>query len=376
MEKIKVLFITQCTDGGVYVYLRNFLELWKEVNIEVFVACPPRGPLYEYLINNDIGHYGIEMKREINLFSDLKAAFQIHQLLKEVHFDIIHLHSSKAGFVGRIVGAVNKKKCIYTPHGWAFNIPGWKRNLYIVLEKSVAFMTHKIVAISKFEMDVAIKNNVCKKGKIVLIYNGIPMFKEIPSNLIRQKYLIAQGKTIIAMAARITGAKSPRTFIDAAYYIFQKNSNVFFLLIGDGEDRLEIENLISLYKMDDVIKVTGWVENVHDYIYGIDIGVLTSNWEGFGLALLDYMIERKPIVASNVGGIPEIVVNNENGFLFRKGDYIELAEKLLILIEDKKRARLMGQKGFQILKKKFNMDRLIKEHIKLYRSILKNEADL
>ena len=377
MKKIKVLHIAQ-SDGGVAQYLKMYFRYCDSNNFENTLLC---SQLYSSQVN-DFKKLGVKvylenMERNIDPIKDLTSIIKIFIKIKKINPDLIYCHSSKAGVIGRIPAIILKIPVIYNSHGWAFNmknISSRKIELFKIIEKILAKKTDKIIAISEDEYFSAIDNLICTENKIKLIKNGIDINNSsvTESKLeIMKKYNLPLDSLIIGMVARISDQKDPNTFINIAKNIINKYENAYFMYVGDGDMRDIIEQRIIDEGLDKKVFITGWVNKPINYINIFDIALLTSKWEGFGLAILEYMIMGKPVIASSVGGIKNIIKNNETGILVNSGDHDGFSDSIIKIINDSKFKNKLVDNSRNMLIREFDVKNLVKEHECLISSLIK-----
>ena len=315
------------------------------------------------------------MVREIKLKEDLRAIKEVKQIIKKERPNIVYLHSSKAGAIGRLALFFNLKKTIfYNAHGWYFNAKiSKKKKLFIaMIERILALRTDKIINISQSEYDSAIKHRVAGKERMCVIENGIDFSKFKDRNKYREetrkKYNINKNEKVIGVVGRLSEQKDPMTSIKAFNLIHKNNKNTKFMFIGDGELKEEVVNYVKEKKLEKNVIITGWVNNVEKYIPALDVAILPSKWEGFGLVLIEYMACDKPIVATNVGGIADIIKDNKNGYLVVVEDYKQLAKKINEIIKGKSKTKkiIMHNKEYR---KKYDIKNLVKKHKKIFEEV-------
>lgn len=369
--KKKIMYITQ-SNGGVAKYLQMLFKYMDRNKYQQILVYPNEyinGKNYFNQLVDNIEF--IDIYREINIKNDIKSIIQIYKVIKKYKPDLIYLQSSKAGALGRIVNIIFRKPIIYNPHGWAFNmdVSNKKKCMYKFIERILGRMSNKIIAISDKEKESAIKNKVCNKEKIQVILNGIDIeeYKNNVENKIDYKKMlnISQNTRVIGMVGRISKQKSPDIFVKAASKIKQKFPNTFFIIVGDGEERVKIESLIEELGLKKSVLITGWVKDVYQYIEIFDIAMLLSRWEGFGLAIAEYMIAKVPVIATNVDAIPDIVINNETGLLVEKNNVNDVVEAASKLISNKKLVSYLTNNAQEKVKRDFNVRRVALEHEKL-----------
>lgn len=361
MKKRKILHLAQSA-GGVEVYLKHLMKYTND-EVENILICS-----FDYNVeywDQICKTYKVDMSREISIKRDVSTVLFVRKIFKMEAPNIVYLHSSKAGAIGRIAAIGLPIKVLYNAHGWAFSmkLSKKKRNLYIVIEKVLSICTRKVVCISEEEKNIAISHGVCKLNKLQVILNGVEV--EETKEIIHLK----KQTLTVGMVGRLSEQKAPDIFVDMAKIIIDNYNNVKFMLVGDGPLKEEVQSRINALGLKEQIIITGWVENPGDYIEKIDIGVLLSRWEGFGLVLAEYMMHKKPIVATNVGAIPSIIDHDVNGYLVELDSAQKAAEAVMKLIIDKEKCTKFGENGYIKVKKYYTAERLGEEHLKLYAKI-------
>ncbi len=377
--KKKIVYIAQ-SDGGVAEYLYMFLKNLKRNEYEnILVVSENYKKQIDRFKNLAKKIYFIPMIREINLKSDFKAVKQIRKILSYEKPNIVYLHSSKAGALGRIALWFNRKvKVLYNPHGWYFNakLSNKKKKIFILIEKILAIRSNMIINISKNEYDSAIKYRIAKANKMCIIENGIDFEKFNNLEEIRQqtrkKYELKSKDILIGVVGRISEQKDPMTAIKAFKLIHNENRNTKLMYIGDGDLKNDVIEYINSNNLEENVIITGWVNNVEKYIPALDIAILPSKWEGFGLVLIEYMACNKPIVATKVGGIADIIEDKQNGYLVDIEDYQMLSKKILELINNKELCNKIVEHN-QKYRKKYDIKFLIEKHEEIFRKVFNNE---
>ena len=373
MQKKKIVHIAQSA-GGVQEYLYMFLKNFNDENYENYLVVSQD---YENNIKKFIDYvkdiYIVPMQRDIQLKFDLKSIKEIRKVLKKIKPDIVYLHSSKAGALGRIALLFNfKVKILYNAHGWYFNaqISNKKKKIFALIERILAIKTNKIINISKSEYESALKYKIASKKKMCIIENGIDFTKFKDSDKFRdetrKKLDIKDNEIVIGVVGRLSEQKDPMTMIKAFKEVYEENKNIKMLFVGSGDLEDNIKEFAEDNNILDKVIITGWVDEVEKFIPAFDIAVLPSKWEGFGLVLIEYMACNKPIVASNVGGIADIIGNNRSGLLCNKVCYNDLSSKILELIENRQKQKEIVEYNKKY-KEKFDIKELIKKHQQLFK---------
>lgn len=369
-KKIRVLHVAEAA-GGVERYLETLFKYSRD-KVENILVCSQN---YDYEKFKKLADRVIVLKmaHDIELSSDIKVERTLRRIIKQLKPDIVYAHSSKAGAFARIADLGMNNKVIYNPHGWVFNMQqsAKKKEMYKWVEKISAHFCDKIVCISDAERESALREKTCKLSKLQVIYNGIDLEEiEKTAPMSRAQLGISEDAFVVGMVGRLSKQKAPDTFVKAAKLIKEKIPNAFFLMVGDGELRDQIENLINQYNLGASFLITGWVDNPTAYMKIMDVGMLLSRWEGFGLVLPEYMACGVPIVATDVDAIPNIVKNGVNGMLTDKDDYHKVADAVDRLFKQPDLTSSLVKTADNIVKTKFDGKRVTQNNEQLYKELI------
>lgn len=367
-NKIRILHVAQAA-GGVDRYIRMLLKYLDKEKFENILVCSQDFHEEDYRDLVD-SFEQVEMTRAIGS-SDLKAIKVVRALIKKYNPDIVYAHSSKAGAITRVADIGLKNHCIYNPHGWAFNMrcSAKKKAMYTAIEKIAAPFCDKIICISDAEKQSALDKKICKEDKLQVIFNGVDIEayeNEVHGAVKRKDLNIPEDAFVVGMVGRISPQKAPDVFVKMAKHVKDEVPNAHFIIVGNGNQEDEIRKYAEDNDFSNSLHITGWVDNPMSYVELFDVACLLSRWEGFGLALPEYMMAGKPIVASRVDAIPNIIRNGENGLLVEVDDDIGTSKAVLrILREDGLRKKIVAQ-GLEDVHNRFNARRVSEEHSKLF----------
>ena len=372
-NKIRILHVAQAA-GGVDRYIRMLLKYLDKDKFENVLVCSQDFHKEDY--NGLVDYFEqIEMTRAIGA-SDLKATKAVRKLIKKYNPDIVYAHSSKAGAIARIADIGLKNYCIYNPHGWAFNMrcSARKKAIYTVIEKIASPFCDKIICISNAEKRSALEKKICRDDKLQVIFNGVDIDayeNGVHGAVKREDLNIPDDAFVVGMVGRMSPQKAPDVFAKMAKQVKDEVPNAHFIIVGNGNQEAEIKKYAEDNGFSDRLHITGWVDNPMSYVELFDVACLLSRWEGFGLALPEYMMTGKPIVASRVDAIPNIIQNGENGLLVEVDDAVSASEAVLRLYrESGLRDRLVAQ-GMEDVHNRFNARRVSEEHGKLFEQIVR-----
>ena len=320
-----------------------------------------------------------ELVRRIHPYCDLKALFILIRIFHRERPHIVHTHTSKTGILGRWAAFfAGVPVIIHTPHGHIF----WgyfgrlKTMVYILLEKISALITDKLVMLTEQEKRDHLGVHVAPEEKFTVVHSGVNLghFKNVPVDPfeMKRKLDIPEDSLVVGTAGRLTPVKGPEYLIHAAKEITAARQGVSFVFLGDGELRDQLEAMVEQLGLKENVKFLGWWQDVADVMSVFDIFVLPSLNEGMGRVLIEAMVLGKPVVASSIGGIPDLVIDGENGFLFPVGDIEALVARIKDLLNDSGKRENMGNSG-QRLAVKYSSDEMVGKIDILYGQLLREK---
>ena len=391
-RKIKILRIINRFNIGGPTYNATFLTRFMSDEFETILigGLPEKGEADSLHILNDYGVKPIlipELKRNPNFISDRKALKKIKTIIKEFKPDIVHTHAAKAGALGRKAAFDCKVPVVlHTFHGHVFHsyFGKFKSEVYRKIEKRLASRSSGIIAISdQQKIELSEKFAIADKNKIEVIPLGFDLNQfqdnlEIKRKKTRDKYNLSNDQIAVAIIGRLAPIKNHKLFLDTIDIVNRQTSKkTVFFIVGDGETRKEIEQQIEQIKINQSIdiRLTSWIRDIQTFNAGMDIICLTSNNEGTPVSLIEAQACNIPVISTDVGGVKDIVFNNETGFIVPKNNVEKFAEKLLLLIEDKKKREKMSQNGWSFVKDNFHYQRLVKDMELYYKKLLNSNLD-
>jgi len=315
--------------------------------------------------------------RRINIIKDLKAFFDIWRIIKKYDPLIVHTHSSKAGLIGRLAAKLAGAPIIvHSPHGHVFfgYFGPYKTKLFIILEKLASRITDRIVTLTNREKKDHLLFKIAQEDKFSVICSGIELniIKESSSDEkqnLKKELGIPKNSLIVGTAGRLVPVKGPEFLIKASKYIISKYPDTYFIFAGDGPLEQDLKKKTLEMGISENIIFLGWSDNLAKIISIYDIFVLPSLNEGMGRVLVEAMTLGKSIVASNIGGIPDLVIHEKNGFLFPPKNPKELAKYIQVLLEDKDKREKMGLVGKEMALN-FSAESMIEKIASLYEELL------
>lgn len=312
------------------------------------------------------------IKREISLINDIKALYALYSLMRTNKYDIVHLHSSKVGILGRYAARIaGVPKVFFTVHGWGIeeNLHRAKQILLGLAERIAGRLCTRVICVSCYDFNRGITSKWILKDKACVIHNGVENFE---SNGYEQARKNDAGtrKLVIGTIMRLQQPKDPLFTIKVFQGVKARfGDQVRLMIVGDGKLRSECLGLVESLGLEEDVEILGECENARNLIWNFDIFTLFSKSEGLPLSIIEAMIAGKPVVASAVGGIPELVDNNENGLLVKGTDVLEAVQCIEKLIMNADKRARMGSKGRERASLYFGKMRMVTAYESMYLSI-------
>ncbi|MDF1826293.1 MAG: glycosyltransferase family 4 protein [Verrucomicrobiales bacterium] len=307
-----------------------------------------------------------DLGREIHPANDLKAVIAMRREIRKFDPDLISLHASKAGAIGRLAALGIDCPLVYTPHCWSFVDGFSKAGLYRLIEKVLAMKTTQIVTVSEDERILGLSQGVGKPETTCTIHNGV---KDRYTD--RGSSKSERNSTEIIMVGRFEEQKDQPLLINALSQLTALDWRL--TLIGDGPLRAKCIKLAKQHKIEDRIEFSGYSDSVCDTLAKHDVFALITNWEGFPRSILEAMAASLPVIVTDVGGSRESVLDGKSGYLVAKGNEEELVNSLRKLINDENTRKEMGAEGRRRFRKHFTFDTMFSNYLTLYRGLIQSQ---
>ncbi|WP_158971646.1 glycosyltransferase [Paraglaciecola sp. L3A3] len=350
--KTKIMHITyDMRIGGTEMVIKNLIDGANKKQFEMSVLCieSPLGPFAQELLSNGIK---IEtLKRKPGFDTSLISA--IRRTIKANNIDIIHCHQYTPWVYGVIAAALTGTKVIFTEHGRFYpDSSTWKRKL---INPILNIFTHQVTAISRATKQALIEYENIPAQDIEIIYNGIaPIeFDEYKVNILRKKLNIPENHTVLGTVARFDPIKNHSMMLNAFANILTQQPNCTLLIVGDGEERENIEKCIENLNIKNNVILTGYEQKPVHHIALMDLFLLSSLSEGTSMTLLEAMSIGKPCVVTDAGGNPEIIFHNKNGLVTSNDNEAEFSKAIQTLLCSPELLKIQGSTGKEMFYKLF-----------------------
>jgi glycosyltransferase involved in cell wall biosynthesis len=360
--KIKVLLITtQSEHGGAQTHLRDLINGISE-HCDFGLAVGKEGWLTDHLRNLNIPVFILpNLVRNPNSASDFRALIELKTAIRHFDPDVLHAHTFKAGLISRLVARLTKIPVVYTPHAWAFaeGVPWFWRAVSIPLEWGMARFGGSVILVSENEKLSAEHYGILRPGSAQVIYNGVPDASE-------QADPGADLEPTVVMVGRFAAQKAQELLVRASAQIQLTHRLVF---VGDGETLEAVRTLARESRTSDRIEFWGTRDDVAMILANAQVFVLATNWESFPISILEAMRAGLPIVATDVGGVREAVVDGETGFLVPHGDESVLRDRLERLLRDPLLRVRMGAAGRVRFERLFTVEKMLERTLGVYQTV-------
>jgi len=345
--KKKVLFlITKSTWGGAQRYVFDLATGIDQTKFEAVVALGGEGELTSRLDNSGIRVIKIDsLKRDISLKQEWAFFKELFLIIKKEKPDILHVNSSKAGGVGTFLGRLLLvPRVVFTAHGWAFNEdrPLWQRIIIKVLHWLTVMLSHRTIVVSEAILNQLAWIGVEKKAKLLYPGRNIGVMYEKEEartkilELIPQATFGPKDKGLwLGNIAELHPIKRQSVLLASIPPLIQKYPELKVFIIGEGGERIKLETQIQDLKLGQNVFLLGAISEAARLLKAFDIFVFPSKSEAYGYAAHEAGLAGLPVVATRVGGLPEIITDRESGLLVEADDAAALTDALLELIDNK-----------------------------------------
>jgi len=358
---MNILYINRGMEiGGVEKCIIQLTKLFKENN-KIIVASAG-GELLKELYNMNIKHYEIINTDSKNPLTILRNLRNVYKIVKAEKIDIIHSHHRMTTLLIKMVSLLTSVKVIHTQH--------------LCIEDKYKFtkMTLKnirTITVSNGAKAALVNKCGLDENKITTIYNTIELENannEIDETLLKLK---AEGKFVVAQVSRLVDYKGIYDFLNVAKSVSREESNIRFVLIGDGEEKENIIDFVEKNGLNDVVFILGNKDNVINQLKYVDLVLLCSYIEGLPLTPLEAFSQGVPVIATNIPGTNEEIEDGVNGYLVNIKDIDIFKEKIMNIYNNNEEYIIMKKSCLEVFNKKFNSTSYSELHLNVYKNILK-----
>lgn len=331
---------------------------------------------YKDGIESEVGSRAKSLEVETVFFRlrnkiDLTCVTKIASYFKKNNISVVHSHGYKPSLICLLMKIFYNIPYVVTCHLWY--IRNVRLLVYAFVEKISMLFAENVIGVSEEIVNNLEKARVPRK-KLRLIDNGIDTelyskIEIIDEQKLRYELGLKKDSLIIGSLGRLTEQKDYKTFVRAAAEVLKEREDVEFIIAGEGHLRSELVSLSKLLGIEHRFHFLGFRNDKMNMLRLMDIFVLSSLDEGLPIAMLEAMAARLPVVATRAGAIPKVIKNGENGMLIEKGDFKQLKESFVLLINDDKKRATFGKKAYNTVKKRYSNDQMAAKYMDVYKEI-------
>lgn len=361
---MKVLHLSsEKTWRGGEQQIAYLIEELQKHGVSCHVACRKSSAFETYCIKENIPHSSMPFSS----FS-ITTALSIKRLCKKNNVDLIHIHTSRAHTIALLSWFLGCRTPMVLSRRVDFEIGTNRFSYFKYNHPSIK----KIICISEKIQEI-VEKTVKQAEKCTTVHSGVDLsrFKKPCDGGFRKRYNVPDDFFIVGNVSAIAPHKDYQTFVEVASLVVKQNLKVRFFIIGDGSQKLEIEELINQKNLNDFITLTGFLDNIPEILPCLDTFLITSKTEGLGTTVLDAFAAGVPVIATAAGGIPEMVKNNETGMLAEVGNADQLAKHVLELSGNLAMRKELAKRA-KLVVKQFSKEQMAVGNLKVYKTILDN----
>jgi len=332
----------------------------KKDTVEILLLNDKNAPLKHFFEDQKIKVYALNYKSNYNLLN----LYEIFKYMKK--YDIVHSHLFPSNYWVSIAKIFLKDKVIVTTE---HNTHNRRRDsiFFKYIEKFIYSRYNRVISISdKTQENLLNWLDLASKGKFIVVENGIDIMKFDNAKAYEKKDFFVDDSFLLVMVGSFTLQKDQETIIKAMKLLPEY---VKLLLVGDGDKREKIVKLLEGLALNERVKLLGVRQDIPSILKTSDVAIISSNWEGFGLVAVEGMAAKKPIIASNVDGLKEVV--KDFGLIFKKGDEKDLANKIIELMNDSDYYNEIAIKCSE-RSKEYSIEKLVKHYLEIYEDAFRN----
>ncbi len=358
--------------GGAQMHVLQLLEALDRSRFEPILLTAGEGWLTERARERGVRVYPLRhLRRPIHPVHDWRALWEIRGILAREKPDVLHLHSSKAGILGRLAGKLARvPRILFTAHGFSFHerLAPLPLQGSVWLERVLAPLSDVIVPVSEYDRERALRFNLCEPMRLQVVLNGIETerFRGDRRHATRAALGLEPEDLVIGMVARFAFPKHPEFLLLALQPLLESRPNIRLIFVGSGPDFPRIQLLALELGIAEQVTFLGNREDVPDILAAMDIFTLISRFEGLPMTIIEAMAAGLPVIASDVGGVSELIDEGLTGFCVPSGDEEAIRRAFTRLLDDPERARRMGEAGRARARTEFDTSVMIRRVEALY----------
>lgn len=373
-RRIKVLQVINDvgTDiGGGENYILTLAKHMPKLGFDLVCTCCPRGEFEKVLKENGIESFPLNLSRKGNFSVDRAIA----EFCRNNSIDIVHAHGATGALAARLTSLIpGGIRPITTYHIAITNItdiPFWKKKIFALFDRSTSVVDKKILSVSHAVKETMIREAFFARDRISVLHSGIDVsrFKDRQRGKVRRELCLPSQVTVIGVVARLSVEKGIGFLLEAMPHVLKRFPKMHLLIAGDGPIKDKLKNLSVHMGLDQNVIFLGYRNDIPEFMTDLDLLVMPSLTEGFPLSLLEGMAAGLPIVATRIGGVPEIITDGREGVLVSPSDPLALSRSIIHILEDEPLRKKMVKKAREKVSIQFSLEKMITEMSKIYRQV-------
>lgn len=372
-----VLHVVRPAQGGMKKHLVTLFEGLEKEGFALYLAAPASSDLTVVLRPFTRKTFMIQFDENNNPLQNWRAICSLAQIIRNEKIDLVHTHGVRAGMIGQTAALLARcRKVLATIHNMHNTTLPFANVLRILQSSLMRLAVSHTITVSetlKYELE---RHMWIPQEKTTVIYNGIDSDLFLSSaGISRAAVGIPEDVPVIGTVARLEPAKGIKYLLEAAYLIDKEYGPVYFLIVGDGPDRESLQQQARMLGIEEKVIFYGFSSDIPSLLPVFDIAAIPSLREGMSIFCLEALAAGLPVVASAVGGLPEIISPEKTGFLVPPGDPQALAETLLLLLHNREMAVSLGSKGKEMVVQYFTCSRMIEKTKEIYTMVLREDQE-
>lgn len=376
--------ITRLAQGGAQDNTLVTCELHDRTRYEVHLASNPEGRLVQRALTAaDVFHPVPHLAHPLGPVQDTLALAELVGLFRRQRFDLVHGHSSKAGFLGRLAARLTRTRFVFTYHGFSFHdfMGPYRKNFFIYLERLASAFADHYITLSENDRKLAIALRMMRAENSTVIRTGIDYTWIDEAEAAYHHHSpplsgveIPAGYKTIVLVGRMDPQKAPHLLVSAYEKVRRRFPKTRLLLVGEGELLPQVRSQIAALGLESSVQLLGHRTDVAQILLRADIFAFSSLWEAMGRSMVEAMLMGKPVVAPAIYGIPEVVEHEKTGLLYEVGNVDQLAERLCWYLEHPQRASEIAAAGRHRTRAMFDARTMIRRIENIYEQIFRQAS--
>jgi len=370
----EILQVVRPVQGGMRRHVLDLIQGLQAVGHRVTVACPAGTSIAEEVAGLGFEVATVDLVDGVNVWADWRAVRQLTQVLRRKRYDVVHLHGAKSGLVGRLATRTVEPRpsVVYTVHNQVLPRGGVMKQVFCALERRLAVETDKVITVSDYLQREVHQHFGLTEHRAVTIHNGVERAQPLSRPHARTILGCTEDeRLVIGGIGRMVWEKGFDTLIEAFVLLLQRDFDAELVLVGDGPSLSDLQQHAGKIGLARV-RFLGDVPHASRLLPGFDIMVQPSLAEGLGLVPIEAMLSGCPVIASEVGGLPEVVVHGETGLLVPPGDAVALADALQLLLEKQEYRQRLALVGKIRAEQLFSRQTMIEATLREYHEVVQS----